>query len=192
MDLQHPDGATPLAPDDVLDLTATHIRTLAELNEWEQTNILRAEEWAFRRKRSILAEGFVKELHRKMFDRTWRWAGTYRKADTNIGVPWYAIPGAVRDTCADAAVWLEHAVYGIDEVAVRLHHRMVSVHPFPNGNGRHARLLADLLVSQQNAPRFTWGRTNLQAPGAARHAYLAALRTADSGDVGPLLAFARS
>ncbi|MBX6332884.1 MAG: mobile mystery protein B [Gemmatimonadaceae bacterium] len=192
MDLYHPEGATPLAPDDMLDLVATHIRTLAELNEWEQTNILRAEEWAFRRKRSVLTESFVKALHRKMFDRTWLWAGAYRKTDTNIGVPWYTIPIAVREACADATTWLERAVFELDEVAVRLHHRMVSIHPFPNGNGRHARLLADVLVAQRGAPRFTWGRTSLQVAGKPRRAYLDALRAADAGSFQPLLGFARS
>lgn len=188
-----PEGATPLDPEEAHDLLPSHIATMAELNEWEQTNILRADNWLFSRKRSnVLTDHFVRELHKRMFDKTWRWAGQYRLTGKNIGVPAHQIAMRVRETCEDVALWVAEGVVGLDEAAVGLHHRMVSVHPFSNGNGRHTRLLADALLFQHDRPRFTWGNANLQRQGDARRTYLAALRSADDGNLRDLLDFARS
>jgi Fic-DOC domain mobile mystery protein B len=192
--LDHVDGATPIDEDEAADLIPTHISTIRELNEWEQTNILRAEEWlSAGHRRQIVADAFVRELHNRMFDQTWRWAGSYRQSDKNLGVHWRGIAVAVRERTADAAHWMKTGAFDLDEIAVRLHHTVVAVHPFPNGNGRLCRLLADTLVRAEGRGRFSWGGgANLQSAGAARAAYLAALRAADGGDYSLLLAFARS
>jgi Fic-DOC domain mobile mystery protein B len=188
-----PEGATPLDEDEAQDLLPAHIVTLAQLNEWEQANILQAEAWLFARKRTkLLTEPFVRDLHRRMFDQTWKWAGTYRLTGKNIGVAANQIASKVRDTCDDVAFWIEHSVFALDDAAIRLHHRLVAIHPFPNGNGRHTRLMADALLFNNGAPRFTWGSENLQAAGVARSQYLRSLREADGGDYSALLAFARS
>jgi fido (protein-threonine AMPylation protein) len=92
----------------------------------------------------------------------------------------------------DARYWLHHGTYGLDEAAARLHHRLVAIHCFANGNGRHARLFCDRLLMSQGANAFTWGRSDLVTAGAARDCYLASLRSADGGDLAPLLAFVRS
>jgi Fic-DOC domain mobile mystery protein B len=126
-----------------------------------------------------------------MFDETWAWAGTFRKTGKNIGVPAYEIATRLHDLLNDVNHWLEHATYPLDEIAARFHHRLVAIHPFPNGNGRHGRLMADLLLRNRGAEPFTWGR-DLQAPSKAREVYLKALQSADSGDIGPLIQFARS
>ena len=127
-----------------------------------------------------------------MFGDVWRWAGTSRTSERNLGIAYYEIPVAVRQLLHDARAWIAHATYSPDEIAVRLHHRLVQIHPFPNGNGRHARLMADLLVMSRGQERFSWGRTSLGEAGDVRRRYIAALRAADGHDIGPLLVFARS
>ena len=193
LEFAHAEGATPLDPDEAADLIPTHINTMGALNEWEQTNILKAEEWLFNRKfTDLLNDDFVRELHRRMFDETWKWAGTYRKSDKNLGVHWPSIGVAVRETLRNASHWIEHSTFNADGIAIRLHHKLVAVHPFPNGNGRHTRLFADAYLFQQGQARFTWGRVNLQSAGDARKRYLEALKEADKENYSPLLQFARS
>jgi Fic-DOC domain mobile mystery protein B len=188
-----PGGSTPLNPEEAEALIPTHISNQSDLNEWEQANILKGREWAFRRKRrNLLTDVFVKTLHRRMFDETWRWAGTYRTSDKTIGLPWYDVPVNVRNLCADAAYWIEGSVFPLDELAVRVHHRLVQVHPFPNGNGRHARLLADCLLYYLGGDALTWGSRDLQIVSETRDAYIRALKKADAGDFAPLLQFAHS
>jgi Fic-DOC domain mobile mystery protein B len=189
-----PDAATPLDPDEAAGLIPAHVRTQAELNEWEQTNILEGQKWALARgnRADLLTEAFVRELHRRMFDRTWRWAGRFRSSDKNIGIDWRQIGVRLKDLLDDTRYWLEHGTYTIDEIAARFHHRLVSIHPFANGNGRHVRLMADCLLARRGVAPFSWGRGDLLHVGAARDRYLAALRSADGGDIAPLLAFVRS
>jgi Fic-DOC domain mobile mystery protein B len=190
---EHAPGASPLDADEAQGLIPTHIVTMGELNEWEQTNILQAEGWLFQRKRkNILTEAFMRQLHREMFGHTWTWAGTYRVTGKNVGVAADLIIPNVKNACDDARYWIDRHIFPLDETAVRLHHRMVSIHPFPNGNGRHTRLLADALLHLYDAPRFTWGRSSLQRDGETRSAYLRALKAADAARFTDLIAFARS
>ncbi len=192
--LRYPEGATPLDPDSTADLLPD-LWTQAELNEFEARNIFLAERWALRSRslrRDYPSISSLRELHRRMFDQTWRWAGQFRRTDTNIGVPWQRIASDLHTLCGDIHYQMEHAVYEWPERAVRFHHRLVSIHPFPNGNGRHARLAADLLLSGHRQQRFTWGSQSLVANGEARREYLAALRAADGGDITRLAAFARA
>ena len=187
-----PGGATPLEPDEADDLIPDHVTTRGELDAWEQENILEAERWLLRLPRAdVLTEAFVRELHRRMFGKTWRWAGEFRRSDKNIGVPWPTIPVSLREVLADARHWLEHRTYPPAEAAVRFHHRLVQVHCFPNGNGRHARLCADVLLRTRGESRLTWGPDLDASGGAARERYIAALQAADQGDCGPLLAFVK-
>jgi Fic-DOC domain mobile mystery protein B len=162
------------------------------LDEWELSNILDGERWAFSDRRADLLEpSFIRELHRQMFGRTWRWAGRYRLTERNIGVAPPEIATAVQILCADVREQLESGAFGLDEIAARFSHRLVSIHPFANGNGRHSRTIADLLLVQQSAARFSWGAAVLHHENDARQSYLQALRRADQGDYGPLLHFAR-
>lgn len=193
MDFAHAAGATPLDADEAQGLLPTHIESMAQLNEWEQGNILRAEGWLFGRRRTdILTERFVRRLHREMFGETWEWAGTYRTTQKTIGVLAYLIPAGVRDTCDDVRYWIEQETFPLTEAAVRLHHRMVKIHPFPNGNGRHTRMLADAMLHQLDEPRLTWGRSSLHDDGKTRTAYIKALKEADAGNYAGLVAFATS
>ena len=189
---EEPDDATPLTPDERRGLIPSDITFRSELNRAEQDNIARAHDWALARRRNVLTEQFVKNLHRRMLGDVWRWAGQFRTSERNIGMPYYEIPVALRQLLADAVTWIEHKAYPPDEIAVRFHHRLVQIHPFPNGNGRHSRLMADLLVMQLGRDRFTWGSANLRDADEVRRRYIDALRAADNHDLTLLLAFARS
>ena len=186
------DAATPLTEEELADLIPSYITVRPELNEAEQANIIEAEEWAFSRKRDVLDERFLKNLHKRMFGRVWKWAGTFRHSEKTIGIDAYQIPTELRKLLDDCRYWIKHETYEPDEIAARFHHRLVLIHPFPNGNGRHTRLAADLLLVALGQSRFTWGRVNLVAASETRQSYIAALFAADRHDIGPLLKFVRS
>ena len=184
------DHATPLTPEERNDLIPTHITSKEELNRLEQANIATADVWAFSRKHYLFGDRFLTGLHRRMFNRVWRWAGKIRTTERNLGVKPYLIETELRQAIDDAKYWVENKSYPPDELAVRFHHRIVSVHPFPNGNGR---CVADMSVQQLGGVRFTWGDgADLRAAGNAREAYIAALEAADNHDLKPLIKFARS
>lgn len=199
-DFDYPPGATPLDADELASLIPGHITTQGELNEWEQLNIVQGEQWAKRQpqqRKEILNEAFLRQLHQQMFGETWKWAGEFRKTDKNIGVDWLKIGVELKKLLDDTHYQIEHVSYPPDEIAVRFHHRLVLIHPFANGNGRHARLMADLLVERLGQPRFTWGSRSLVDASLidatpVRQQYIAALQAADARDIAPLLAFARS
>jgi Fic-DOC domain mobile mystery protein B len=187
------DSATPLTPEEMRDLIPAHIADRRDLNFAEQANIARAQEWAMDgRKRDLLREKFIKDLHQRMLADLWRWAGRFRTSQRNIGIDYWLIPVELRKLLDDARTWIEFETYPTDEIAVRFHHRLVLIHPFPNGNGSHARLMADLLAMRLGQERFSWGRDSLRNAGNARERYIAALRTADRYDITALLAFARA
>jgi len=144
----------------------------SELNELEQQNIAEANAWAFQRKRDVLNEAFLRGLHRRMFNRVWQWAGRYRTTERKLGISPHLIQISLLQAIDDARTWVEYGSYNPDELAVRFHHRIVSVHPFSNGNGRWSRLSADLLITAQGGERFSWGAANLQAHGITRKAYI--------------------
>lgn len=185
-----PHGATPLDPDEMAGLIPGHISTQGQLNEWEQQNIVEGERWAFARKhKDLLSLEFMRLLHRKLFAGTWRWAGTFRTSGKNIGVPPEYISTRLRDLCEDVRAQLEHHSYPVREIAARFHHRLVQIHPFPNGNGRFSRCMTDLLLVGNNEQPFEWGVGDLNVSGEVRDRYIAALGEADRSDYGPLLDF---
>lgn len=186
------DGGTALTEEEREGLIPSYITLRNELNEAEQANILEAEEWAFARKRDLLEEKFLNNLHQRMYGNVWRWAGQYRTTGKNIGIDAYRIPTKLRQLLNDCRYWIENGTYENDEIAARFHNRLVSIHCYPNGNGRHARLAADLLLKSMGLERFSWGGKNLVDVGETRKRYIAALQAADEHDIGPLLEFVRS
>jgi Fic-DOC domain mobile mystery protein B len=186
------DAATPLTPEERDALIPTYITLRRELNEAEQIGIADADRWAFSQRRDVLDEDFLRALHRRMFRSVWKWAGVFRTTPRNIGVEAWRIAPDLRQLLGDARYWVEHQTYAPDEIAVRFHHRLVWIHPFPNGNGRFSRLAADRLAVQLGAERFSWGGGNLVAPAELRRRYIEALRAADGEVIAPLVAFARS
>jgi Fic-DOC domain mobile mystery protein B len=189
------DGNTPLSPEELDDLIPD-LTTKQELNEWERQNILEASAWALEprnlNRHDPFTEAYVRELHRRMFDETWKWAGVYRTTEKNIGIPHHQIREALPALLGDGRFWVQHRTYEPDELAVRFHHQLVWIRPFANGNGRHARLMADVIVCRLGRPAFTWGRADIAKMSDFRRDYISALRAADKNDILPLLAFARS
>lgn len=193
MKFVYPEGATPFNQDDAHNLIPQHITTQDQLNEWEQRNILQAEKWLFSsRKKDVLTIDFLKKLHFKMFNETWTWAGKYRDYQTNIGCLFFQIPSHLKTLCDDVRFWLDHHTFTEKEIAVRFHHRLVHIHPFPNGNGRHGRLATDALLVSLKKERLTWGRISLIEPSQTRRHYIQALRDADQGYFENLLSFVES
>lgn len=194
MRLVYPEGATPLDPDTMAGLLP-NLTIQAELNDFEARNILEAVQWAKRtrgRDRDMLQVTSLRKLHLKMFSLTWQWAGQFRRTQTNIGVSPEQIPIRVEQLCGNTRYQIEHNVFPWDAMAVRFHHELVLIHPFPNGNGRHARLATDLLLERNGQSRFTWGSRSLTESSAVRQEYIEALQEADNGNFEPLLHFIRS
>ena len=186
------DAATLLTEEELEGLIPSYITLRDELNLAEQENILEAQEWAFARKRNVLDEKFLNNLHKRMFGNVWVWAGEYRQSGKNVGVDAYRIPQELRQLVNNCTYWVEHHTYKPDEISTRFHHRLVWIHPWTNGNGRLARLATDLLLTALGRPRFSWGWNNGVGTNATRQAYIDALRSADNHDIHPLLEFVRT
>ena len=196
LDLIYNDGQTPLDEDEKEGLLIKSISTRGELDEFEQKNIEDAIQWSLTRRfksEQILSETFILALHKRMYKNVWRWAGEYRKTNKNIGVDKLEIPVALRSLIDDASYLLENNVYEPDEFALRFKHRLVSIHCFPNGNGRHSRMIADIIIEKiYQLPVFSWGSKSLADENDSRKKYLIAIRKADKGNLDLLLKFARS
>ena len=196
---KYSDGNTPIRPEEAEQLIP-QISTMGELNEYEALNILRGHDWAFHtrtmKSRDPLDEPYLRDLHNHMFDNVWKWAGKYRTHELNIGCDPHEILQRIPQLLGNVRYWIEHETFPLDECLIRFHHQLVSrIHPFPNGNGRHSRMIADVVAVKFGQLEFTWGAgENLVAEGNARTRYLAALRALDANenDVKALLDFARS
>jgi len=186
------DGPTLLSIEERAGLIPSYITMRSELNEAEQANILEAQTWAFNRKRSVLDARFLDKLHKRMFGNVWRWAGQHRRSGKNVGVDAYRITQELQQLIDDCRYWIDHDTFEHDEIAARFHHRLVWVHPYPNGNGRHSRLAADLLLVSLAREKFSWGSLNLVDPDETRERYITALREADKHNFRPLIEFVRS
>lgn len=196
LELEYIYGQTPLDEEEKEGLLKKTVSTRAELDEQEQLNIEESKVWLLKTKLNldkILTEEFIKELHIKMFGTVWRWAGTYRRSNKNIGIDKIEIPFQLRQLIDNTKYWIENKTFSEDEIVIRFSHRLVQIHLFPNGNGRHSRLIADVLMNKGfGKDEFTWGSTNLTTAGTVRSLYLTALRNADSGNFKDLIAFAHS
>jgi Fic-DOC domain mobile mystery protein B len=195
---KYSDGNTPIRAEEAEQLIP-RISTLGELNEYEALNIVTAKDWAFddRTMKSTdpLKEPYTRELHRRMFDSVWKWAGSYRKTERNIGCDPREIGQRIPQLLDNTRYWLENKTFSPDEALLRFHHQLTKIHPFANGNGRHARMIADIVAVKYGQAQFTWGAgKDLVAEGDARTRYLAALRELDANEnqVNLLLDLARS
>ena len=189
-------GQTPIDEDEKEGLTILTISTVAELNEFEQKNIEQAIVWFLSRSfkiGNVLTEEFIRNVHVRMYGEVWKWAGEFRKTNKNIGVDKWEISMALKGLLEDTKYWISNEVFAPDEIAIRFKHRLVSIHCFPNGNGRHSRLLADLLAYKIfRQPLFSWGARTLSIQSETRENYLKAIRAADREDIRLLIKFARS
>ena len=193
--LEYIDGQTPLDEDEKDGLLINSISTRGELDEFEQQNIESAIQWILTRKfknEQIFTEAFIQDLHKRMYGKVWSWAGKYRRTNKNIGVDKLQIPIDLKALLDDAMYWITNEVFPPDEVAIRFKHKLVSIHCFPNGNGRHSRLMADIIIEKiYNQPVFTWGGANSSNENDIRDKYLRAIKAADKGEFSLLLEFVR-
>ena len=190
--MDYPDGATPLDPDEMEGLKFKHVSTRGELDQLEQAGFTEGMKWLNKQKTpDVLSEAFVRELHKRLFGDVWKWAGSFRKTEKNIGVDPLQIAIQLRQLLDDAKYWVEHDTFPAKELAARFHHKLVYIHPFPNGNGRHARLMSDAILTKLlNEPAIDWaGGYTLESMNDRRNEYIAALRAADGHDFSALLKF---
>lgn len=196
LDLEYINGQTPLDEEEKQGLLIPTIANRGELDEFEQQNIEEAIQWVLTRSLKtdiILTEKFVRNLHKRMYGNVWSWAGNFRKTDKNLGINKWQISTELKVLLEDTLYWIEHETFTPDEIAVRFKHRIVSIHCFSNGNGRHSRLMADIIVNKiYKLPVFSWGADNLVKKSNTRTNYLNAIKTADKDNYTPLISFARS
>lgn len=196
LNINYIEGQTPLSEDEQEGLKIFSITTREELDEFEQLNIEKAIQWTFGKKlkaEQLFSEKFIKDLHKRMYGDVWKWAGTFRTSEKNIGIKSYLIGVELKQLLDDAIYWTQNKTYNSQETAIRFKHRLVSIHCFANGNGRHSRLMADLIMEKlYNEKFFSWGSTNLVKATETRTAYIKAVRKADQQDLLPLIAFAKS
>lgn len=194
--LHYKNGQTPLDEEEKESLKIKSITTQGELDEFEQQNIEKAVEWTIHanlKLEKILTEKFIKDLHKKMYGDVWKWAGEFRKTDKNIGTIWTHIGIELKNLIDDTKYWIENKTYSPEEIAIRFKHKIVAIHCFPNGNGRHSRIMADIIIeSIFGREIFSWHKSNMVKADETRKKYITALRKADNGDINPLLQFAKN
>jgi Fic-DOC domain mobile mystery protein B len=196
LDLEYIDGQTPIDEEEKEGLRIETISTKGELDEFEQLNIEEALQWVFGKKfkpAQVFTTKFICNLHKRMYGNVWNWAGKFRKTDKNIGVDKHQIPLQLKVLCDDTLFWIENETYPPEEIAIRFKHRLVSIHCFPNGNGRHSRVMADIIIENLFGQKpFSWGAGNLSKANETRAVYLKAVKAADLNDYSLLIEFARS
>ena len=196
LDLEYIYGQTSLDEDEKEGLLIPAIATRGELDEFEQQNIEQAILWSLSRSfksETVFTEQFLKAVHKRMYGNVWAWAGKFRKTNKNIGVDKWQISIELKKLLEDVKFWYINGIYSPDECTIRFNHRLVSIHCFPNGNGRHSRLIADIVIEKiYKLPPYTWGADDLVRKGKQRSTYLSAIKAADNKDIQPLIDFARS
>ena len=196
LEINYIDGQTPLSEEEKEGLKIPSITTRQELDEFEQLNIEKAIQWTIGKKikhEELFSEKFIMDLHKRMYGEVWKWAGTFRNSEKNLGVKSFLIPVTLKQLLGDALFWYENKTFPPDEMAIRFKHQLVSIHCFPNGNGRHSRLMADLIMEKiYNEPILNWGNSDLIKATDKRKAYIAAIKKADNHDIQSLISFAKS
>jgi Fic-DOC domain mobile mystery protein B len=196
LDFKYQDGQTPLDEDEKEGLKIKSITTQKELDEFEQLNIEKAIEWTIHanlKAEKILTEKFIKDFHKKMYSDVWKWAGEFRRTEKNIGISWTQIGIELKKLLEDTKYWVENETYLPEEIAIRFKHRIVAIHCFPNGNGRHSRIMADIIIESIFGKEiFTWHKSNMVKADEIRKSYILALREADKGNIVPLVEFAKN
>jgi len=196
LDRRYQDGQTPLNENKKEGLRIKSITTQKEPDEFEQLNIEKAIEWTIHsnlKPEKILTEKFIKDLHKKMYGDVWKLAGEFRMTNKNIGINWTQIGIDLKNLIDDTKYWIENKTYPPEEIAIRFKHRIVAIHCFPNGNGRHSRVIADIIIESIFGKEiFTWHNSNMLKANETRKSYILALKEADNGNIIPLVAFAEN
>jgi len=192
---EYEDGQTPLSEEEKEGILSKTISTHGDLDELEQANIESALLWVKGKKfnkEEVLSEDFIKKLHKKMFGDVWRWAGDFRRSEKNIGISWTSIGVELRKLLDNTLFLIENEVLPSDEIAIDFKHKLVNIHCFPNGNGRHSRMMADIIIEKiYEETIFSWNSSNMVKADETRANYINAIRKGDDGDIKPLIEFAR-
>lgn len=196
LEIIYANGQTPLSEEELDGLLIPSITTREELDEFEQLNIEKAIQWTFGKKinaEKLFTEKFIKDLHKRMYGEVWKWAGSFRNSEKNLGIKSYLIPLQLKQLLDDVIYWHQNNTFPPVELAIRFKHQLVSIHCFPNGNGRHSRLMADLIMEKLYLqPILSWGSSNLVKADDKRKNYIRAIKMADNHDLHPLIDFAKS
>lgn len=196
LEFYYKNGQTPLDEEEKEGLKIKSITTQGELDEFEQLNIEKAVEWTIHtklRSENILTEKFIKALHKKMYTDVWKWAGEFRRTEKNIGISWTQIGVELKNLLDNTKYWIENKTYLPEEIAIRFKHQIVSIHCFPNGNGRHSRMMADIIIESIFGKEiFSWHQSNMVKANETRKEYINALKKADNGNIAPLIKFAKN
>jgi Fic-DOC domain mobile mystery protein B len=185
-------GDIELSPEEMDLLIPAHISNRKQLDQAEQYNIEEAIQWLFSLRKldaeKLFSVEFQDLLHKKMFADVWKWAGKQRSKETNIGIKPRHISVERKKLNEDALFWFENNTWDPTEMALRFHHRLVQIHCYPNGNGRHARIIADIILERlYKKEQLIWAQTDLINESEGRRAYITALKAADKGDYSLLL-----
>lgn len=196
LDLNFNKDGTILSDKEKDGLLIPTITTREELDEFEQQNIEKAVEFYLLRRKykaeAILTEKYVFNVHKRMLGDVWDWAGTIRKTNKNLGIDLFQISPRLHQLLENCKYWIEHKTFSEEEIALRFKHEIVSIHVFPNGNGRHSRLMGDIIMKHIfKKPIFSWGQKDLVYKNEVRDNYIDALRKADNGDFTSLLGFSK-
>ncbi len=190
---QFPKGATPL--DDISGLKLSWVQQLRDLNRAEAENISQAQKKYLEKSIDDPSKWFnptfLRKIHMTMFGDVWDWAGRWRKSITNIGIKPQFIPMKLSELCAQVISWgTGSAKMTYLERSARIHHQLVSIHPFENGNGRFSRLVADRYLLAYRCTHPIWP-SHLGINGEIRDRYILSLKAADRGDYLPMIQLMR-
>lgn len=185
------DGSTPLDHEQLVGIRFAHLTTMGELDELEDENIQKGLEWLHRQKaEDFLSPVFLCRLHEKLFGDVWKWAGKYRTVEVNISkYRCYDVGPQLINLFEDLKLWISSETMPWNEIAAELHHRLVSIHPFPNGNGRTTRIFTEYVMTRYQQDPPSWMASLSSEPKRRRENYIRALRAADKGDLRPLMTF---
>jgi len=164
---------------------------MGELDELEDLNIQKGLEWLNRQKDpNYLSTEFICKLHEKLFGDVWKWAGKYRTAEVNISkYRYYDVAPQLKNLFEDAKLWIQHGKMSWEEISEEMHKRLVTIHPFTNGNGQTTRIYVEYVQKRNNQGIPRWMASMSHSPAKRRDKYIQALRSADKGDFGPLIEF---
>ena len=188
MEINLPRGAAPFNTNGLLH---RHLTTQEELNALEFANINQAMGkyllGSLTEKKAPFTLEWLFQVHREMFEEVWDWAGKPRNTEFKIGVLPAQIPSFLKQLLDDLKYWEGQTTMEPIEIASHLHHRLVQIHPFENGNSRWARLLTNIYLKKQGLPLVQWPEGSLGQEGDIRDCYIDALKAADRGDSGALI-----
>ena len=173
-------GQTPLPPELQKGLISKNVQTIGELDEYEEQNIAEGMVWLEDSNANSLNYSFWLRLHKKLFGNVWNWAGEIRSHD--LGNADFLYPEKVRPALmqliGDAEYWFKNDTYPKKETIARIHEKLLTIHPFANGNGRWSRILTEYICKQNKIDIPKWNLKSKDDPQKRRKEYIEAVELA--------------